>query len=254
MEKTELKILIVEDDFVLAANLKENLNSMGYGKVFHAANSTDGIRLFKSIDFDLCLVDIQLNKSPMDGIQMVAEGKMSEKVPVIYLSSFIDSNTRDRAKLTRPAGYLVKPSTTNQIDVAMEMALNSNDNYSEIAISHQCPRIVDNDIIFLKVKTEKYERYEKHNINDFHFFKAEGSYTRVYSKDKMTFIAINLKKTLSIVQRPTIIRCHKSYAVNLQHIHSIDNKGFYIMQDKEIVLVPIGDEYRCEISLKIKKM
>ena len=155
------------------------------------------IVLMVFVYFDLCLVDIQLIKSPMDGIQMVAEGKMSEKVPVIYLSSFIDSNTRDRAKLTRPAGYLVKPSTINQIDVAMEMALNSNDNYSEIATSHQCPRIVDNDIIFVKVKTENYERYEKHNINDFHFFKAEGSY-----KDQRSLDAISHTPSICSIYTP----------------------------------------------------
>ena len=85
MEKKQLKILIVEDDFVLAENLKENLYSMGYGEVFHAKNSDEGIQLFNHIEPDLCLVDIQLDKSPLDGIQMVSSVHMGTKVPVIYL-------------------------------------------------------------------------------------------------------------------------------------------------------------------------
>lgn len=254
MHKNELMILIIEDDLIIAENLKENLYEMGYGKVFHATNSVEGLDIYQKYQPDLCLVDIQLNESPMDGIEMVQSQQLGEKTPIIYLTSFSDASIRERAKKTNPAGYLIKPSSKTQIDVAIDMALSSFYKSPHTNVLPKCPLHTANGVIFLKVRNKEYDRYEKFYIKDIVYIKAEGSYSQVFVEDKAPLLSMNLNKALEILKSNEIIRSHRSYAVNLDHVHSVDQSFFYILHSNEVINIPIGDLYRGEVNARINKI
>lgn len=254
MNKSQLVILIVEDDLIIAENLKENLEEIGYGSIHIASNSTVALDSFTKNNPDLCLVDIQLNGSPMDGIATVLAGKMNKTCPIIYLTSFVDEATRERAKQTNPGAYLVKPANKIQIDIAIDMALNAFYNKVQPQKALIYPLISGPDFIFLKIRKKDYERYEKFYYQDISYFKSDGSYTEVHSCEKAPIVSYNIKKTLELLNQSIYIRCHRSYAVNIQHIQSFDVNHLYVSNGNELLTIPIGDQFRVNLILKITRL
>ncbi|MCZ2101994.1 MAG: response regulator transcription factor [Chitinophagales bacterium] len=254
MDKSGLKILIVEDDLIIAENLKENLDLMGYGQIFHAHNSDRGIAIFKDIHPDLCLVDIHLQGSTLDGIDMVLSEDMGRAVPVIYLTSFADEAIRSRAKKTNPAGYLIKPASKIQIDVAIDIALSTFYKKRVAEESPKTPISVSKDFVFLKVKTANYECYEKFNLRDITYIKAEGSYAHVHAGHKSTLVSMTLTKILEALNHSELIRCHRSYAVNIMHVHAVDYGAFFVLNDGVLLNVPIGEQYRSDVHARLHKV
>lgn len=254
MDKNELLILIVEDDFIIAENLKENLSAMGYGYVIHGSNSDEGIKLYKKHKPDLCLVDIHLAGSELDGIEMVHKHKLGENVPVIYLTAFADDTIRERALRTKPAGYLIKPSSKVQIDVAIDVALNNYYQSQQQEESVTQSKTDTEEYKFFKVKNKDYERYEKVFLKDIIFLKAEGSYTRVYMGTKMSLLSMNLTKTLEMLNIPDLIRCHRSFAVNLLNVHSVDQNFFYVLNNAKVEDIPISEQYKSKVNSRIQRL
>jgi len=251
--KNQPRILIVEDDLIIAENLRENLLELGYTHIDVTTDSTHAIQLYRTHKPDICLVDVQLNGSQKDGIETMEYLNAGKEIPVIYLTSFADEVTRERAKSTYPAAYLIKPANKSQIDVTIDIALNNFYNKKENIAIPLCPLFSGNGFIFLKVKNKDIERYEKFYLKDIEYLKAEGSYTQLYSGDKAPVVTMNLLRTLSILNDPNIIRCHRSYAVNIQHVHSFDHSGFFIIHNNAVINIPIGDQYRTDINIKVPK-
>src|SRR5512136_1309670 len=104
----QTKILIVEDERIVAADLSERLKRLGYAVSGIAASGEEAIRAVDGDCPDLLMVDIRL-KGEMDGIATVEEIKRRHEIPVIYLTAHSDANTVARAKTTGPYGYLLKP-------------------------------------------------------------------------------------------------------------------------------------------------
>lgn len=251
MKKDQLKLLIIEDDLIIAQNLKENLALMGYGDAEIAPNSDSAINTFIKEKYDLCLVDIKLNHSSKDGIETVTQMNEIEKVPVIYLTSFADDLTRERAKKTNPAAYLIKPASKAQIDVAIDMALNNfYNNKKQEFHSAGCPVLSGKGFIFYKIN----DRYEKLYINNISAIKAERSYSILYAGNKTPVISMYLHKLMPYLEGRDIIRCHRSYAVNIHHIHSFDKNQLYVENGKELLDIPVGDQYRTEVFKLLPKV
>lgn len=116
------QILIVEDEYVIAANLQENLETLGYGVSDIASSATEAIEKAITLRPDLVLMDIQL-QGDMDGIQAAEQIWTRLQIPVIYVTGHSDKSTLDRAKVTFPFGYILKPVKGKELYVAIETAL-----------------------------------------------------------------------------------------------------------------------------------
>jgi PAS domain S-box-containing protein len=119
-QKTQ--ILVVEDESIIALNLTENLKSLGYGVVGIAASGEKAVQKAVKLHPDLVLMDIRL-KGKMDGIQAAQQIWESLQIPVIYVTGHSDQSTLQRAKITAPFGYIIKPVKERELSVAIEMAL-----------------------------------------------------------------------------------------------------------------------------------
>jgi len=119
---TKAQILIVEDERIVADDLRSRLKKVGYGVAGMVATGEDAIRLAGELRPDLVLMDITL-KGAIDGI--TAAGHIKEKlgIPVVYLTAHSDQSTLSRAKITEPFGYLLKPFEDHELNVNLEMAL-----------------------------------------------------------------------------------------------------------------------------------
>ena len=110
------KILIVEDESLVSSDLKYHLESMDYEVVGIASTGVDAIRIAGNKFPDIVLMDIKL-KGDMDGIETAKELHDQYNIPVIYLTCFFDNGILERAKLTKPYGYIIKPINPNELKV-----------------------------------------------------------------------------------------------------------------------------------------
>ncbi len=120
MEKA--RILIVEDDAITAMDIENQLKNLGYGVTAKVAYGEDVIKEVKENTPDLVLMDIVL-KGEMDGIEAADEIRSQFDIPVVFLTSYADRKRLERAKLTTPFGYIIKPFQDKDFSVSIEMAL-----------------------------------------------------------------------------------------------------------------------------------
>ncbi|QLE44355.1 response regulator transcription factor [Nostoc sp. C052] len=117
------RILIVEDEFILAMNLKENLEWLGYTVVDIVDYGETAIEKATELRPDLVLMDIKL-AGKIDGIQAAEEIWNCLKIPSIYVTAYSDKSTVERATVTFTFGYILKPVSQEDLYVAIQMALN----------------------------------------------------------------------------------------------------------------------------------
>lgn len=118
----KIKILVVEDESIVAKDIQNSLIRLGYDVPSTASSAITAYDKLDEIKPDLVFLDIKL-KGDTDGIQIAERIKTEYDIPVIFLTSYVDKSTLDRAKITEPYGYLVKPFNENDLQSTVEMAI-----------------------------------------------------------------------------------------------------------------------------------
>lgn len=116
------KILIVEDEYITAKNLSSSLDGMGHHVVGIAGSGEEAIALAEKEHPDIALMDIKL-KGKMDGIEASQQLKDRFDIPSIYSTAYADAATLERAKITEPFGYILKPFSDDDVRSNIEIAL-----------------------------------------------------------------------------------------------------------------------------------
>ena len=116
------RLLVVEDESIVAKDIQHRLRNLGYEVPAIVAYGEKAIEKAEELQPDLVLMDIFL-KGEMDGIQAAEEIRRQYDIPVIFLTAFADPNTLQRAKITEPFGYILKPFEERELLTAIEMAL-----------------------------------------------------------------------------------------------------------------------------------
>jgi CheY-like chemotaxis protein len=120
MEK--VRILVVEDETVVAMDIANTLRKLGYKVTDTVPSGEQALDSLKENRPDLIFMDIGL-KGEMDGIDTAAQIRSVYSIPVIFLTAYVDEKTLDRAKGTVPAGYITKPFEENDLRIAVEVGL-----------------------------------------------------------------------------------------------------------------------------------
>ena len=116
------KILLVEDDDVIARVEDWRLKNLGYTVCGRATTGAEAMELVVNAKPDLVLMDINI-RGDVDGIETARMIKKGFNIPVVYVTSHSDGPTLQRAKETRPDGFIVKPFDDKDLRVAIELAL-----------------------------------------------------------------------------------------------------------------------------------
>ncbi len=118
-----VRILIVEDEYILAVNLQEGLESLGYTVLDIADSAESAIEKAVELQPNLILMDIRL-RGDRDGIEAAEQIWNLLQIPIIYITGHSDRSTVERATLTSPFGYILKPIREKELYVAIQTALN----------------------------------------------------------------------------------------------------------------------------------
>ena len=114
--------MIVEDEIIVAKDIQRILKKLGYEAFEPFANGKKAVESLEKLSPDLVLLDINLKSSEMDGINVGEQIHKNYQIPFIYLTAFSDKNTLERAKMTEPYGYIIKPFEEDDIRTAVEIA------------------------------------------------------------------------------------------------------------------------------------
>lgn len=116
------KILIVEDEPIVALELQDRLEKLGYNIIDTVPTGEQAIKTTKEKNPDLILMDIHL-KGKIDGIKTAQHIKQTQNIPIIYLTAYADDETLNRARITTPYAYIVKPFEERELQSNIEIAL-----------------------------------------------------------------------------------------------------------------------------------
>jgi len=117
----KIRVLVVEDEIVVSEDLQQRLLAMGLDVAGSADSAAEAIQVATSTRPDVALMDIMLHGRP-EGIDAAEHLRTELDIPVIFLTAHSDAATLQRAKLSDPAGYIVKPFDDKQLRVAIELA------------------------------------------------------------------------------------------------------------------------------------
>ena len=116
------QILVVEDEWIVAKNIQKHLQDIGYYVPYVVPSGEEAIQKARENHPDIVLMDIVL-LGDLDGIETANHIRSELDIPVIYLTAYADNKMLQRAKVTEPFGYVIKPFGDKEIQIAIEMAL-----------------------------------------------------------------------------------------------------------------------------------
>jgi CheY-like chemotaxis protein len=116
------RILIVEDESIIARDIAMQVHDLGYEPLGPARTGEQAIEIANRLRPQLVLMDIHLG-TQMDGITAAQEIRTQFEIPCVFLSAFNEEESKARAKLTNPAGYLAKPFTEHELRTVIAAAL-----------------------------------------------------------------------------------------------------------------------------------
>ncbi len=236
-----IRILIVEDNVIIADDMQSMLEEIGYEIVDNVIVYEQAEEVLRTKEVDLVLIDIIL-ASDKTGIDLGKHIRENYDIPFIFVTSNSDRATVENAKTVKPNGYLVKPFEQQDLYTSIEIALsnfiysegkqNSSSSDSEVAMSNSILK----DSIFVK----KQHLYYRIQFGDILFIKADNVYLEVNTVDKKFLVRSPLKDYLEKLPKNKFYRAHKSYIVNVDYIDAINSKDIMINNN----LIPISKEFK----------
>jgi DNA-binding LytR/AlgR family response regulator len=206
-----LKILIVEDDFSFALDLQMLVEKLGY-QVQAVVDSAEKAReLIQRKAPDAILMDIDL-KGEMTGLEL-AELIQRKNIPTLFITSYQDSETYERAKGLRMIGFLVKPLNDLTLISAIEACLKD------------VPRSSDDKNLNLlneSLLIRKGKLFYKVDLKDIYCIQSDREYVIIYTSDSKFIMRDSLKNLLSMLEGLSFFKSHQSYIINLNYLNSIN--------------------------------
>jgi DNA-binding NarL/FixJ family response regulator len=189
---TGAKVLVVEDEDIVALDLQETLVDLGYHVVGVAGSGPKAIRLIKEHDPNVVLLDIHL-RGEMDGIAVAASVTNRQSTAVIFLSAHTDDSTFQRAMGTRPYGFLAKPFSKNDLDTTVRLAIAQHGNALATELTLDPPAENSSTTQFLTNRELEVLRLTASGIS-----RKEMAHVLAISEKTVAFHKDNLKKKLGL--------------------------------------------------------
>lgn len=241
-----VSLLLVEDDYIIADNLKAQLEASGYRVLGHAANSDEALRLFRSEKPDIALLDIELNGSKLDGIELSIALHNISPLPILFLSSYDKRDFVERAKSAPMVQYVLKSAPMEQLLIALDMAFAAF--YSRQAVPLPAPAPSSSGCAFYSAEdyffVKKDYRHIRVDVADIRWVEAKEHAVKIVTDEKAIGFSVNLKSFLEQVPHPDLRRTHKSWAVNVRHVVGYHRGRVTVRYKGGTNEIPLSDGWR----------
>lgn len=232
------KIMIVEDDELVASKMEMQIDKLGHELFTVVDNSESTIEALREKQPDLILMDINI-EGEYDGIELTDMIHQQWAIPVIFVSSLQDDYTFRRLRRTNPVGFILKPFSDIQLKRTIELVLEQIKTPVEISYEISVPTSNQkNDYIFIK----KRNQLEKVKISEIFYIEADGKYAQIYMIDRKYLIRMSLREIIKRLDSPQFIQTHRSFIVNIDKIKSVDLQDYMIVLEN--MHIPISRRER----------
>ena len=241
-----LQVLYVEDSTFVAKRTREELLALGYGSVDHcrAWSSAEERLAERGGMYDAAVVDIQLEGSTLDGIDVAALLYTRFNMPVVVVTAFADDRAQLRLEAIPSAGLMLKPATGQQIDVGIRRCIAQSIQHSRVRRADPpanggrlAQARLDAPLVHFKAAYA-----EKFPFERLLYVEADGGQVLLHTVGgKVRPFSMGLDKTLKFFDRDDLIRVHKSYAVPFHAIKKVAHDYVELVDGTQ---VKVGDRYR----------
>ncbi|MEM1000289.1 MAG: response regulator [Bacteroidota bacterium] len=244
-----IRILIVEDEFIIGQHIRSALEGFGYEVVGHAMDAGSALTMLRDSDPDLVLLDITLSEEE-SGISLAGKINQTAPRPIIYLTSHSDPDTISQAMATKPAAYLTKPFKKADLYASIELAIY---NFAEgIAPSpkpteppqEERPPAVIADAVFVKHN----RMLTKVPFAKITYLKSDRVYLELHRDEARPLLLRDSLRNFEDKLTDRFLRIHRSYIINLDHLDAIGNDAVQVGGNE----LPLGKPYRQELLSRIQ--
>lgn len=237
----KINILIIEDTKSEEEALTSVLLENDYNIVGVATNYTEALTLFYSHKVDLVIIDVFLNGQP-EGITFAETITITPNVikPFVFLTSSKDRQIFERAKLTKPFSFLLKPFNELEVLYAIEMAIEKFYEQTNVFVSEDQDTVIGTNYLFIKKKNS----LKKVAINDIVYIEVEERYCNIITTTEKFLVALSLTKITTLLDTDNFTRTHRNFIINTNKITEI------ILNENLIVL---EGNYKITLSEKYKE-
>jgi DNA-binding LytR/AlgR family response regulator len=236
------KILIVEDEAIVAKDISVCLGKIGYEVLDTFSRAEKALDFLENNKPDLVLMDIMLAGN-LSGIEASAKIKEDYDIPVVFLTAYADEKTISKAKVTEPYGYIIKPFKEIDLRTSIEMALYKFKKEKEKLEGLDQSRLNQDSIVakeFIYVKSNsKLVKVQNDNIL---FIEALKDYVIIHTAEERFTIHSTMKDIEKKLPSEVFMRVHRSFILNLKKIKSIESSIVLLEQTNK--KVPIGGSYK----------
>ncbi|MFT5668876.1 MAG: DNA-binding LytR/AlgR family response regulator, partial [Vicingaceae bacterium] len=198
-----IKILVVEDEVLIAEDIAADLEDMEFDVVGTAISSKECFEMFEKYQPDLVMMDIKI-KGELNGIEVVKVLKKKAPIPIVYLSSNTDSATLQKVVESQPQAFLSKPYNKKELKTAVELAF----------LNHNKQELLDTNAkkpLQTSVFVKSGSFYRKIELKDILYIEAAGSYSTVFTSSGEYILSTNLQTFQNKIALPDFTRIHRSY-------------------------------------------
>jgi two-component system, LytTR family, response regulator LytT len=233
-----MRILIAEDEAIIAESLYQVLLQLGYAPFEPAATSEEAIEYINSFMPDIAVVDIHIGEH-FSGFK-VAGALNKKNIPFIFLTALYDKETVSMAQQFNPAAYLVKPFNKENLFATIELAVGKHmDKKREVNLLPQ--------LVFVKNGNQSISLPPAEITH----LEAANKYVTIYlSSTKKILVRGTLNELTDQLRVISLVQVHKSFVVNLQHVKAVKYDELLING----CTVPVGRTYREELKKRLIKV
>ena len=223
-----VKIAVVEDEIIIADNICESLESLGYNVLEPAITYTEGKELIDNERPDIVILDIHLS-GKKDGVDLALYIRDNYDIPFIFLTAHADKATVERAKISNPPAYLVKPFTKEELYSSIEVTLfnHQQNQYQKSSEKHS---------VFIKQKNY----FLKLKFDDILFLKSDHVYIEILTLQNDKYVVRESLSDFETKLNDDFVRIHRSYIVNSKYIDLVEINSIKVQTHS----LPLAKQYR----------
>ena len=247
-ENSTAKILMVEDDMIIAADISMQLTKLGYEVTGINTRGEDALNTVENNRPDIILMDIILS-GKMNGIDTAQIILEKFQIPVIFLTSNSDDATFQQAIKAKPYAFIAKPFQKSDLERTLKLTL------QRIAVEREsAPENEDSEDHVSSMDDRLFIRHKnqlvKVLLKDILYAEADRNYCKVHTEKQTYLLSVPLRNIESQLPDDTFIRVHRSYVVNLHKIDAISENHEYLTIHSH--QVPIARRSKEEVVKRLK--